>query len=132
MNRESISICRNLAASTYAAAADGTTTASLRISEDLPSGKFFIRAIITAPARNIRAVAASVFTRVAGNPSNIKWPNFFRSTVTRIMTCRYEHTAVAAASPAVPRYQIRVRFRTILVATAYKALRAGVFESCIE
>jgi len=56
-------------------------------------------------------------------------PSRCRRAVTRITTCKYEHSAVEQANPPVPQTQIKVRFNTILAQTAISALRIGILES---
>ncbi len=114
------------------AAVEGTTTASLRILNAVLFGKFRISCKIIMPAIHITAVAIMVFSSVMGNLCRIEFPSFFRSTKSRIVTCKYEQIAVESASPAVPMYHIRVRLRKMFTITAIIALLIGVFESCIE
>ena len=132
VSRESISICKIFAASKYTAAAEGTTTASLRISNRVPAGQFRHRYKTPAPTSHIRSVATSVFANVTGNPSNMCVPSRLRSMKIRIKTCKYEQIAVESANPATPINQIRVRLRITFTSTAIIALRIGALESCIE
>ena len=132
VSSESISIRKNFAASKYTAAAEGTTRSNLKM-----SGQLFESHIAITIAADIHSVAAIVFTNAEAKPSSIEIPaSCFRrdrrSSTTRITTCKYEQSAVENASPPVPQTQIKVKFNTILAQTAYRALRTGVLESCIE
>ena len=116
----------SFAASINTAVAVGMVRSSLQTEEQ----SFESHSVIAIVA-DIHNVAAIVLISVVPSWFSTELPNRRRSAVVRIATCKYEHTAVEAASPPVPSSHISVRLRMILAKTAKVALFIGVVQFCI-